>query len=145
MILSRGIFLAVLIASALSGAKPVGQGDQEMHLTDFVLPSYPSLARASRVQGVVKVEIEVNSQCQMSASRILAGHPLLNSTVLEAIRDWHFSSCGTAGRTVDATFHFSLVEPDDPTPDDWAPTHFEMTGSYEFQIRTMAPDPIIYN
>ncbi len=127
------------------GVEPAAQGKQDMPRTDFVLPSYPPLARTSRVQGEVKVAVELDSKCQVSTTRIVAGHPLLNSAVLDAVRDWHFPSCPGAGGQIDVTFHFALAEADDAARDDWSPTHIEMTGSYEFQVKTVAPDAIIYN
>lgn len=133
--------------SQRNGAEAPGQGNREMLLTNLLLPSYPPLARIGRVQGDVIVAAELDSKCQVSTSQIVAGHPLLNSAVLEAVRGWHFTSCAAGGGKVDAAFHFVLAEPDEPTSDssDWAPTHFEMTGPYEFQIKTVAPDPIVYN
>jgi TonB family protein len=128
-----------------TGVEGPVHGDQETFLADFLMPGYPSLARTSGVQGEVKVAVELDSKCQVSTSQILAGHPLLNSTVLEAIQGWHFTSCAAGGGKVDVVFHFVLVEPDVPARDDWAPTHLEMTGPYEFRIKTMVPpDPTIY-
>jgi TonB family protein len=122
-----------------------GKGTQEPSLTDLSLPGYPPLARVGRVQGKVEVEMEVDSDCRVFKTQVVTGHPLLNSVVLEAVRKWHFTSCAVGGGRIDTTFHFELVEPDDPGSDDWTPTHLEMTGPYEFQIKAVAPDPVIYN
>jgi|HubBroStandDraft_1064217.scaffolds.fasta_scaffold138947_2 TonB family protein len=133
-----------------AGVNPIGlkvdRSDVRMPLlTDFALPGYPVLARIGRVQGEVRVELQLDQECRVSASDVLEGHPLLNSAVREAVREWRFASCAAAGGRVEARFHFELAEPEDPSSDDWSPTHTEMTDPYEFQIKAVAPDPIIYN
>jgi TonB family protein len=122
-----------------------GQDKEKILLTDLIIPSYPPLARTGRVQGEVKVALEFDSKCRVSASQIVAGHPLLNSAVLKAVQDWHLPSCTAGERNVNATFRFVLAEPDEPSYDDWAPTHIEIAGPYEFEIRTTAPYPFVYD
>ena len=102
--------------------------------------------------GDARVGVELDSDCRVSSATALSGHVLseeplqffLTEEVLQAVRGWQFPGCSGEKKTMELTFHFLLTEPDSPSPyGNWAPTHFEMVSPYEFNIRTVGPDPII--
>jgi len=143
--LTTSLALAETLSARIhTSIEPIHDSAQQIALADFTLPSYNG--RSVRVQGDVRVEADVNSNCRVSSARVLEGHPLLNEEVLNSVREWHFSGCSGSEERVNALFHFSLMEPDSPSPlDNWAPTTCEMVGPYEFKIETVAPDAVIYN
>jgi TonB family protein len=55
-----------------------------------VNPVYPEEARAARVQGVVILEIVVDTLGQVSSARVLRGIPLLENAAVDAVRQWLF-------------------------------------------------------
>ncbi|MGP8225896.1 MAG: energy transducer TonB [Terracidiphilus sp.] len=112
--------------------------------TIFTSPNY--YARDMHIQGEVRIGADLDPNCRVSSAKILAGHLLLSDEVLQAVREWQFPGCSSEKRSLDIVFHFVLTEPDSPSPyDNWAPTDFEMIGPYEFKIRTVSPDSVIYN
>lgn len=145
--LARGERPSKLPSPVQSEARPSVGSDRETEtvlLTDFTFPGY--YARAVRVQGDVKAKVELNSNCRVATAKISTGNPLLNEQVLQSIRQWHLSGCSEKKRHLEALFHFSLAEPDNPSAlDNWAPTHFEMTRPFEFEIKTTAPGAVVSN
>ena len=75
-----------------------------------VEPPYPSLARAARVRGDVKMAVTVNPDGSVKDVKIAEGHPLLNEAAVEAIRQWKFSATPSGG-TVNVTLPFTLADP----------------------------------
>jgi protein TonB len=55
-----------------------------------VKPVYPPVAIESRVQGVVIIEIVVDTAGFVSDGKILRGQPLLDQAALDAVRQWQF-------------------------------------------------------
>jgi hypothetical protein len=107
---------------------------------------YPPIARTANIQGEVKVDAELNSECKVARVNFVTGHPLLHSVVREGVQNMRFPSCKTSGDRVRLTFHFVLNHSSEPSLyDDWAPTYIEMTNLHEFQIKTTARDLVIYD
>jgi len=129
-----------------SGARTETPQDEGARL-NFSL-SYPPLGRAAGAQSDVVIAANFDSQCHVTAAHALAGHPLLASAVAESVRSWRFPSCPNDGREISITFHFALYHSDDDVNnvrDDWAPTFVDMTGPWEFRIKTASGVSIIYN
>ncbi|MEZ4221296.1 MAG: energy transducer TonB [Polyangiaceae bacterium] len=53
-------------------------------------PPYPSEARAGGVEGTVTVRFLVSRAGSVSDVRVVQGHPLLNSAVISAVKQWRF-------------------------------------------------------
>jgi periplasmic protein TonB len=56
-----------------------------------VAPSYPPIARASHVEGVVILEAVIGEDGSVRDVRILRSIPLLDAAASEAVRQWRFS------------------------------------------------------
>jgi protein TonB len=54
-------------------------------------PAYPAIAKAARVQGVVKVQILIDEDGQVISASAIEGHPLLRDASVQAARQWRFS------------------------------------------------------
>jgi len=55
-----------------------------------VAPSYPPLARQTRVQGDVTVDAVIDTAGNVVEMQIISGHPLLLSAALEAVKQWKY-------------------------------------------------------
>jgi TonB family protein len=127
-----------------TGTAVQGGGSGAPVQTIFISPN--DAARGVYAQGDVRVSVDLDSDCRVSNAKVLTGHFLLGEEVLRAVREWQFPGCSSEKQRLELVFHFLLTEPDSPSPlDNWAPTDFEMVGPYEFKIRTVSPDPVIYN
>jgi protein TonB len=56
-----------------------------------VVPVYPALARAARVQGVVILEATIDVGGHVVSARVLRSVPLLDGSALDAVRQWKFT------------------------------------------------------
>jgi protein TonB len=63
---------------------------QAPRLVRKLAPSYPELARAARVTGVVVVEAEVDALGLVRGVRVLSGHPLLVEAAASAVGQWRY-------------------------------------------------------
>jgi TonB family protein len=77
-----------------------------------VPPQYPPTARASRIEGLVVVELEVDETGRVVAARPLSGHALLRDAAVAAARQWTFTPTtvgGSAAKVVGTiSFNFKL-------------------------------------
>ena len=77
-----------------------------------VKPAYPPEAQASRVQGVVIVEILIDPVGDVQDARVLRSIALLDEAALEAVRQWRFAPTYVDGVARSAlmtvTVNFSL-------------------------------------
>ena len=56
-----------------------------------VAPTYPPLARAAGVEGIVILEAVIAEDGSVRDVRVLRSNPLLEAAALEAVRQWRFS------------------------------------------------------
>jgi TonB family protein len=56
-----------------------------------VVPSYPDIARAARVQGPVTVEVRINDEGKVTQAKVVSGPALLRTAALSAARRWRFA------------------------------------------------------
>jgi TonB family protein len=61
-------------------------------ITPGVDPAYPPIARAAHVQGSVIVMTTFAITGQLTATRILSGHPMLNNAALEYLKGWRVNA-----------------------------------------------------
>lgn len=62
----------------------------EGDLVHKVLPTYPPLARAARVQGRVLLQAVISKEGMITNLRVLAGHPMLVKAALAAVQQWRY-------------------------------------------------------
>jgi protein TonB len=55
-----------------------------------VAPQYPELARSARVQGIVILEAQVGTRGRVKTVSVLRGHPLLDESAVEAVKQWRY-------------------------------------------------------
>jgi protein TonB len=77
-----------------------------------VPPPYPAIAKATRTQGQVQIQIGISETGAVTDVTLLSGHPLLREAALQAARQWVFIPTELNGQRVRAigllTFNFKL-------------------------------------
>ena len=53
-----------------------------------VVPVYPEIARAARVQGDVVLDCTIGNEGRVVDVKVLSGHPLLQTAAVDAVRQW---------------------------------------------------------
>jgi protein TonB len=73
--------------------RPVRVGGQIKAPTKVrnVAPSYPDLARQSRIQGMVILEAVISPSGSVEDVRVLRGIPLLDDAAADAVRQWRYT------------------------------------------------------
>jgi len=64
-------------------------------------PDYPTLARAARIQGVVRLEAVISTDGTIQDLRLISGHPLLVPAALEAVARWRYQPTLLNGEPVE--------------------------------------------
>jgi protein TonB len=79
-----------------------------------ILPAYPPLARAARLQGQVVLQAVISKQGAIENLRVLSGHPMLVPAAIEAVRQWRYRPYILNSEPVEVetqiTVNFSLTE-----------------------------------
>ena len=76
--------------------------------TRDVQPVYPPDALAAKVQGVVLMEVTIDSAGHVRDARVLRGHPQLDKAAVEAVRQWQFEPALMNGVAVPVIMTVSL-------------------------------------
>jgi len=75
-------------------------------------PEYPQLARRAGLQGVVRMQVRVNTEGRLSVDKIIEGEPALADAATSAIRQWRARPGQLGDKKVDVittvTFNFQL-------------------------------------
>ena len=70
---------------------PVGSGIKQPAKLKDVRPSYPQIARAARVQGLVIIEATIGPTGNVQDAKVLRSIPLLDDAALDAVRQWEYT------------------------------------------------------
>ena len=77
------------LAKAEEGSrKPKPHGPRQ--LRESRLPEYPELARRSKLQGTVHLELDVRRDGTVKSVRVLGGHPVLAEALSQAVMEWKY-------------------------------------------------------
>jgi TonB family protein len=77
-------------------------------LVTFVAPAYPRAAKDQRIMGTTLTRIVVNREGTISDLRTIQAHPVFESYVLEALKQWRFRR-SKQEHTLQITCSFELV------------------------------------
>ncbi len=91
------------------GSAPLSQSPSEprLRLIGRIVPPYPPLAKQARIQGRVKIEINVSAGGLVDQVRLISGHELLMEAAMDAVRKWKFEPQVLNGAPAQA---FGMVE-----------------------------------
>jgi TonB family protein len=86
------------------------------NLTNKVSPTYPPLAKATRIQGNVRLAVVISKTGDVDSVKVVSGHPLLVPSAVEAVKKWQYKPFLVNGQPVavktDIEVPFSLGVPD---------------------------------
>jgi protein TonB len=68
-----------------------GQGIREPRRIAGGTPEYPTMARNSRIQGVVILEAVINERGTIERLKVLKSVPLLDAAAIAAVKDWRYT------------------------------------------------------
>ncbi|HTA67537.1 MAG TPA: energy transducer TonB [Bryobacteraceae bacterium] len=66
-----------------------------------IIPEYPSLAKAARVSGVVRLLGVIAKDGTIRNLQLISGHPLLARAALEAVKQWVYQPTLLNGQPVE--------------------------------------------
>ena len=104
----------VLFASRSSHAQNAGVSPKgEVDLLKLAKPTYPPLAKQTRIAGDVEVYVEVGRDGSIETASVIQGHPLLAQAALDSTRHSEFqcTECRDIGSPYRLVFRFAL-DPD---------------------------------
>lgn len=115
------------------GIVRIGGGVQEPKKIKDVRPVYPPIALSARVQGIVIMEIVIDTEGAVFDAKVLRPVALLDQAALDAVREWRFMPTELNGQRVPVimtvTMTFRLDEDGSPLNAVPAPRLQEMTAS----------------
>ncbi len=88
-------------AEAPRGPVHVSTGVQSALLVFGPKPVYPPLARAARVQGVVRLQAVISTDGEIRNLQLIGGPPLLVNAALEAVKQWRYRPTTLNGSAVE--------------------------------------------
>ena len=72
----------------------------QLFLAKRVQPEYPQEARDKHIQGVVVLMAEISKEGDVTAMRLVSGHPLLVLAAVEAVKQWKYKPYLLKGQPV---------------------------------------------
>jgi protein TonB len=96
-------------AAVASGPVVVSTGVQSAKLTFGPKPTYPSLAKASRTQGTVKLEAIIAPDGSIRNLRLIGGPPLLTRAAMDAVQQWRYQPTLLNGNAVEVLTEIDVV------------------------------------
>ncbi|MBZ5526411.1 MAG: TonB family protein [Acidobacteriia bacterium] len=72
-------------------------------------PSYPPLARQTRIQGTVKLHAIISKTGTVQQLEVVSGHPLLVQAALDAVRQWRYRPTLLNGEPVEVDTTIDVV------------------------------------
>ena len=94
--------LLVTMVFALAGP---AYADQPRKIKSQVQPTIPEMARQMRLNGAVRLEVEIGADGIVKSTKALGGHPLLIESAEQAIRKWRYEPGPPTKTVVEFNFH----------------------------------------
>jgi len=87
----------------------VSQGVTKGLLTYRLEPSYPTLARAARIQGIVVLTAIIDKNGNIENLQLVSGHPMLAPAAIDAVKQWRYKPFLLNGQTVEVETTITVV------------------------------------
>jgi TonB family protein len=81
----------------------VGGAIGEPRRVHYVAPVFPAVARASRSEGLVILEVVVTRNGDVRDANVLRSHPMFDRAAIDAVRQWRYTPTTLNGTPVDVT------------------------------------------
>lgn len=81
----------ILLAMGLSLAGASLRAQETRKTLNSPTPTYPETARQFRLSGVVKVQVTIGPEGQITDIKVIGGHPLLVNAVQQTLKSWKYA------------------------------------------------------
>lgn len=78
-------------------------------LINKVQPSYPPLARQTRISGTVRLHAIISKSGTVQQLEVMSGHPLLVQAALDAVRQWRYRPTTLNGEPVEVDTTIDVI------------------------------------
>ncbi len=82
--------------------------DKDIHVTHYEEMNYPALGRTARVDGVVVVQVKLDSEGRVEDADAISGNDVLVPDTLANVKKWRFRP--NAQKTAVVVYNFTLVD-----------------------------------
>jgi protein TonB len=79
------------------------------NLMDKVIPQYPAIAKAARIQGIVVLQAAISNAGTIENLRVISGPPMLRQAALDAVRIWRYKPYLLNGEPVEVETTVNVV------------------------------------
>lgn len=91
------------------GPVRVGGNVQAARLVNRVQPIYPPLARQTRISGTVRLHAIISKDGTIQSLEVVSGHPLLQQSALDAVRQWRYQPTLLNGEPVEVDTTIDVI------------------------------------
>lgn len=84
-----------------NGPLKVAQEIQNLRIIDQVKPAYPELAKLSRTEGSVMLQVFISREGTVSKVEVVSGPPLLTRAAQDAVKQWKYKPTQVNGQAVE--------------------------------------------
>ena len=96
---------AVMVASVLLLAMNAS-AQEKRKLIAGPEPTYPEIAKAVGLKGVVKVQVVIGADGTIKDTKVIGGHPMLVESVKDVLKKWKYAPSGSETVTIlEFAFH----------------------------------------
>jgi periplasmic protein TonB len=92
-----------------TGPLRVGGNVQAARIINRVQPSYPPLARQTRISGTVRLHAIIGKDGTIQQLEVMSGHPLLQQAALDAVRQWRYQPTLLNGEPVEVDTTIDVI------------------------------------
>jgi len=87
----------------------ISQGVTKGLLVHRVEPTYPTLAKAARVQGDVILSAVINTNGEIENLQLVSGHPMLVPAAIAAVKQWRYKPYLLNGQPVEVETTITVI------------------------------------
>jgi protein TonB len=84
-----------------SGPVKVAQDIQSLRAITTIKPVYPELAKMSRTEGSVTLQVSITKEGSVSKVEVMSGPPLLTRAAQDAVKQWKYKPTIVNGQPVE--------------------------------------------
>lgn len=92
-----------------TGPIRVGGNVQAARIINRIQPVYPPLARQTRISGTVRLHAIISKDGTIKELEVVSGHPLLQQSALDAVRQWRYQPTLLNGEPVEVDTTIDVI------------------------------------
>ena len=106
------VALTILLCSAFtlsSVSQPQPGAASKRRIVGQTQPTYPPLARQTRISGTVRLHAIIAKDGSIQSLEVMSGHPLLQQSALDAVRQWKYQATLLNGEPVEVDTTIDVI------------------------------------